>query len=249
VLVASCFNFDVTTHERDREMSDIKDGGRDLFSRIGATGYSVAAQGRRSSFTRFLLPCMAASLALLAAGASRASTFTVTLAQVGPDVVATGSGSIDLTGLTSFGSGFANNEMYPDHGIIGVGPTANKDQYSGESGPFSFGPGGAAFPSTWSGDAVSLEDFGLGIDVPAGYVSGTSLSGSATFASTTLGKLGLTSGTYTWTWNNGTDDFVIQVPTFRGNTPEPETWALMLAGVGMLGASLRAARGRGAPLG
>jgi hypothetical protein len=35
------------------------------------------------------------------------------------------------------------------------------------------------------------------------------------------------------------------VPTFPA-VPEPTTWALMLAGVGMLGANLRTARGRAA---
>jgi hypothetical protein len=167
----------------------------------------------------------------------------VSLAQMGPDVVATGSGTIDLTGLTSFGTFVTNNEMYPAHGIIGVGPTASKDTYSGESGPFSFGPGTAAFPSSSTGDAVSLEDFGLDIDVPAGYASGAGLFGTATFANTTLAKLGLTTGTYTWTWNNGANSFVIQVPTFR-TVPEPSSWALMLVGAGLLGASLRAARDR-----
>ena len=194
-----------------------------------------------SSFSRFVLPCMTATLALSAAGIARASTFTVTLAQVGPDVVATGSGTIDLTGLTSFGSAFSNNEMYPGHGILGVGPSGMIDQYTGSSGPSSFGPGFASFPSSASGDHVDLEDFGLGIDVPQGYVSGASLAGSATFAGTTLGKLGVTSGTYTWTWDGGADSFVLQIPTF---VPEPGAWALMLAGVGVLGVRLRAARGR-----
>jgi hypothetical protein len=205
------------------------------------TQYSLVERVRRSSISRIVLPCIAASLALSAAGGAHASTFTVSLSQSGPDVVATGSGTIDLTGLTSFGSGFANNEMYPDHGIIGIGVSATKDIYSGTSGPFSFGSGGASFPSSWTGDSVSLEDFGLDIDVPQGYVSNSSLSGSATFAGTTLAHLGLTSGTYTWTWNNGANSFVIQVPPFR-TVPEPASWALMLAGVGLLGASLRMAR-------
>lgn len=197
----------------------------------------------RSGLGRLAPPCLAASLALLAAGMAHASTFTVTLAQSGPDVVATGTGTIDLTGLTSFGTFVTNNEMYPDHGIIGVGGTASKDTYSGESGPFSFGSGTAAFPSSSTGDPVSLEDFGLFIDVPQGYLSGASLNGTATFASTTLGALGVKPGTYTWTWNSGANSFVIVVPSFRG-VPEPATWALMLAGVGLLGASLRTARAR-----
>jgi hypothetical protein len=183
----------------------------------------------RSSFSRFVLPCMTATLVLFAAGIARAgSIFTVTLTQVGPNVVATGSGAIDLTGLTSFGSAFASPELYPAHGIIGTGPSGTIDQYSGSSGPFSFGPGSAAFPTSTSGDSVFLEDFGLDIDVPQGYVSGTILSSSATFDSATLASLGVTPGTYTWTWDSGANSFVLQVPT--PPVPEPGTLQLLVAG-------------------
>ena len=62
---------------------------------------------------RSLLPCMTATLVLLVTGTAHAdSIFTVTLTQVGPSVVATGSGDIDLTGLTSFGSASAGPELY-----------------------------------------------------------------------------------------------------------------------------------------
>jgi hypothetical protein len=191
----------------------------------------------RSSFSRFVLPCMTATLALLAAGIARAdSTFIVTLTQVGPNVVATGSGTIDLTGLTSFGSAFASPELYPAHGIIGTGPSGTIDQYTGSSGPFSFGPGFGGFPSSTSGDSVFLEDFGLGIDVPQGYVSGTSLSSSATYASATVASLGATPGTYTWTWNSGANSFVLQVPA---STPEPGSLLLMSSGVVLIAGAIR----------
>lgn len=184
-----------------------------------------------SSLKRIVLPCMTAGLVLLAAGIARAgSIFTVTLEQVGPNVVATGSGTIDLTGLTSFGSAFSNDELYPAHGIIGTGPAGTVDLYTGSSGPASFGPGSAAFPSSTSGDSVFLEDFGLDIDVPQGYVSGTSLTSSATFDSTTLVGLGATPGTYTWTWDSGANSFVLDIvkPTV---TPEPGSF--LLTGIGL----------------
>lgn len=179
------------------------------------------------SFKRFVLPCMTAALVLLATGVARAdSIFTVTLQQVGPNVVATGSGTIDLTGLDSFGSGFASPELYPDHGIMGIGPSGTIDLYTGSSGPSGFGPGFATFPNTTSGDSVFLEDFGIAIDVPQGYVSGTSLSGSATFDGATIASLGATPGTYTWTWDSGADSFVLEIekPTV---TPEPGSFLLL----------------------
>jgi hypothetical protein len=195
----------------------------------------------RLSFGRFMLPCTTATLSLLAAATAHAgSTFTVTLAQVGPDVVETGSGTIDLTGLTSFGSAFSSPELYPDHGIIGGGPSGMIDLYTGPTGPFSFGPGSATFPTTTSGDSVFLEDFGLDIEVPQGYVSDASLSSGATFAGTTLFKLGVTAGTYTWTWNSGANSFVLVIPSVA--VPEPATWTLALVGLAGLGAALRSHR-------
>jgi len=145
-----------------------------------------------------------ASATLLNIGSPAQAGFIVTLEQVGPNVVATGSGAIDLTGLTSFGSAFASPEMYPAHGIMGTGPSGSVDVYAGSSGPASFGPGFGGFPSTTSGDSVFLEDFGLGIDVPQGYISGTSLSSGATYSGT-LASLNVTPGTYEWTWGAGPD--------------------------------------------
>jgi hypothetical protein len=191
-----------------------------------------------SWFSRFVLPCMTATLVLLAAGIAHAdSIYTVTIAQAGANVVATGSGTIDLTGLTSFGSAYSNNELYPDHGILGTGPSGTVDLYSGSSGPATFGPGSVSFPSSTSGDSVFLEDFGLSIEVPQGYVSGASLSSGAVFDSATIASLGLMPGTYTWTWDSGANSFVLEVekPTV---VQEPSSFVLMgiglLAGLGLM---------------
>jgi len=57
--------------------------------------------------TRFLFVpvlCAASALLLIVSPAAQAG-YIVTLKQVGPNVVATGSGAIDLTGLSFFESG------------------------------------------------------------------------------------------------------------------------------------------------
>jgi MYXO-CTERM domain-containing protein len=72
--------------------------------------------------------------------------------------------------------------------------------------------------------------------VPAGYVSGGLLSGTATFAGQTLASLGATLGTYTWTWGSGAtaDSMTLKVGTVTA-VPEPSAYALALAGLGVLG--------------
>jgi hypothetical protein len=41
------------------------------------------------------------------------------------------------------------------------------------------------------------------IVVPDGYVSGSIISGSTTYPNTTISPLGLSGGTYTWSWGSG----------------------------------------------
>ena len=57
------------------------------------------------AFGRKALPFVAACTILVGGGvAANASTYVVTLEQVGPDVVAAGTGAFDLTGLSFFGN-------------------------------------------------------------------------------------------------------------------------------------------------
>jgi hypothetical protein len=49
--------------------------------------------------------------------------------------------------------------------------------------------------------------------VPVGYVSGNVLSNSMTFNNATLASLGVTPGTYVWTWGTGltNQNFTLQI--------------------------------------
>jgi hypothetical protein len=66
--------------------------------------------------------------------------------------------------------------------------------------------------------------------VPSGYTSGSSLSDSDTFDSTTISALGLTPGTYTYTWGSGgnADSLTVDI---QGAAPEPGTVCLLSVGV------------------
>jgi PEP-CTERM motif len=165
----------------------------------------------------------------------------ITVTQVGANVVVTGSGEIDLDGLTLTDDGGSlptNGIIWPDEAEIIVGGTGegSVDIYSGASGPASMGSGSEVVTSNGSGD-----QFGVGnalldapaIYVPAGYVSDTPLTGVSTFEDTTIAKLGLTPGTYTYTWGDP-NSLTIEV---NGAIPEPSTWAMMalgFAGIGLL---------------
>jgi MYXO-CTERM domain-containing protein len=178
----------------------------------------------------------AAAALLVATLVSRADAgVVIDINQVGSDVVATGSGTLDLTGLTFEGSGTENTGLNAQASAIILGPPAGApaDDYFGATGPTQFGPGSSTFqPTSGSGDL-----FGpiIGhIEVPQGYKSGAHLSATDTYANQTIAGLGLAPGTYVYTWGTGahSDSLTINV-----SVPEPSSLvmagAAMLAGLGM----------------
>ena len=89
-------------------------------------------------------------------------SYTVTLQQVGANVVATGSGAINLTGLSFLASGTQGGAiLQPPIGAIVTGSTdsANVTFFSGFSGPTSFGSGNGDIASSGSGDRVGIVAF------------------------------------------------------------------------------------------
>ena len=174
-----------------------------------------------------------------------AQAFTVTLEQVGSDVVATGSGAINLTGLTFASGGLvATGSMGPSIANLVVADGTGLSQYTGFSGPSSFGPGTTiTIDSSDSGDSVGIIGpaffLGPGIFLPAGYVSGNALSGSATWNNATFASLGVTPGTYVWTWGTRlpNQNFTLRI----GAATVPDTGSTVsLLGCALLGvAALR----------
>jgi hypothetical protein len=145
--------------------------------------------------------------------------YTVTLREVGPDVVATGSGPIDLTGLSiAFHNVRTETDIEPANGGIFTGASAFCDLYQGTiSGPTSFGSGSATFTNNASGDMVAIYKPAHGplfnyIVVPTGYVSGDALSDTATYSGKTFASLGVTQGTYVWTSGSGANqNFTLKI--------------------------------------
>jgi hypothetical protein len=140
--------------------------------------------------------------------------FNVSVSQVGPNVVWSGSGSFNLTSLTlnqnipGVTGGF--NQPFAQF-IIGPTSPSGATTYSGSSFttfPTSFGSGGGLAPSSSSGSLFGVvQTTGPSgpreVVVPSGYVSGTVISGSMTYNTQTITGMGLSGGTYTWAWGSG----------------------------------------------
>jgi hypothetical protein len=187
-------------------------------------------------FKPTLVTTLAIVLAWLPSIRPAQAGYIVTLQQVGPNVVATGSGAINLTGLTFQSDGVFSPEILPGAGVqagggILTGPTSSSvDLYFEPRGPTSFGSGGATPASSGSGDMVGIFPIHLifkrALIVPRGYVSGTFLSNSATYSGKTFATLGVTPGTYVWTWGIARNqNFTLQILAANPTpTPTPTEW-------------------------
>ena len=157
--------------------------------------------------------------------------YIVTLQQVGPDVVATGSGAIDLHGLTISRSFFQDPGIKPfGHILVGpafiaTGPASSSvhPYFGAITGPGIFGSSAnVTLASSGSGDMVGISvrpdvNFQTMLSVPRGYVSGTALSDMATYSGKTFASLGVTPGTYVWTWGTGANqNFTLKILSANG---------------------------------
>jgi PEP-CTERM motif len=208
------------------------------------------------------LAVVAAALGLAAVGGQAQATVVsepgavIDIHEGVGDVVATASGSLDLTGLTLGSPGLITTPGFvsPADGVVSVGAGGGSfNEYVGISGPASFGTGSFTPGSSGSGGPVGVERSASPFPfliVPFGYVSGSPLSGSSTFDGT-IASLGLRPGTYVYTWGSSpsllAEDGSLTVVVGAGAIPEPGTWAMMMLGfVGLGLASYRAARKRAA---
>lgn len=190
------------------------------------------------SINHFLVSIIAAGTlaAALAWSPAAKAAVVMTIEQVGSNVVASGSGSLDVAGLTFDGNMVAFPFMLPVNGILLVGnpSSGTTDTYGPIAGPSNFGSGSLAWADSATGDLIGVSSSSSFLGVPPGYLSGSPLSGTATFDNTTLANLGVTDGTYTWTWGSGdhADSLTLEIgaSAITAGVPEPSTWAMMILG-------------------
>ena len=177
----------------------------------------------------------AAIVSSLLVGQSVQAGYVLTLEQVGPNLVATGTGALDLSGLTSFAVDFSRPTIAANPAEISTGPVVGAvffEDYFGFgaiTGPTNFGSGGVAkLAISGSGDFVGIIPLAQLLMVPQGYLSDEPLSSSATFPGS-FDSDGVTPGTYEWTWGPGPDqNFTLLV------VPEPTSLSLLVFGVLLL---------------
>lgn len=189
------------------------------------------------------------AIAALVSGActsARAGTidpYVVTMEQVGPNVVATGSGEFDLSGLTFVFDTYNSDDLngpspYP---YIDLGaPVQNELVYtfpSNANDPSGFGTVYYIQASSGSGDPVGIDGSKASslvyLQVPPNYQSGTLLNGSQTVDGATITGLGLIPGSYVWTWGSEADQgFTLDI---LAPTPLPAALPLFVGGLGLIG--------------
>src|SRR5207302_10284298 len=99
----------------------------------------------------------------------------------GADLVAIGSGSVDLAGLSRIGEDVLLASGVSAHNAV-AGVTGTTAVYAGITGPGSFGPGGHVDASSGGGDAFAVNRSDGFLGVPLAYVSDSALSSRMEFA-------------------------------------------------------------------
>lgn len=156
-------------------------------------------------------------LAFLVAANAAQAIYTINIDQVGPDVVMSGTGSIDTSSAPSLGG---IGPCLPNHGLINtnalcIGTDIDGDWYPAALTPGISLPTAVATPgSSSSGPNVFL--LGTELYLPPTYLSGAPLVNQTTFSGTTLAGLGLAVGTQTLLVPSG-DEIVINI----GLAPPP----------------------------
>jgi hypothetical protein len=204
-----------------------------------------------------------ATLGLSAVAAPSAhAAYVVTFDEVGSAVVERGYGALDLTDLRPAGDAPISSTPHvaPFVAIYASGARGALEEefvggggpgFSDITGPSNWGPGTPTRASLSRGDGLTFEGAAMSIFVPEGYASGTFLQETSTYFDASFASLGLTPGTYVYSWGSGVhaDTFAVEVGSsgpisITGSAPEPSTWAMML--IGFAGLSYAAVRRKGA---
>lgn len=185
------------------------------------------------NWTRSVQRAILAGCVVGTSGSPAMAGVVVIVEEIGNDVVISGGGTLDTSLWTYLNTVPQSPGLQANLAVV-LGPVPLTNDIYGApinfTGPAMIGPGTATFFA----DGGNGDPFGLfwlpdpahtAMFVPAGYVSGELLTGTmSTFLDHSFSSLGLTEGTYTWTWDtaDGQGDF------FSINVvPAPSMFALL----------------------
>jgi hypothetical protein len=157
--------------------------------------------------------------------------------QDGANVVEAGGGTLDTVDLTIVGRGALTRPFVSgDTGAYVSGSRADTgSSYIGLfDGPAKFGSGLLFRPTESAGDPVGFSASSGFVYVPDNYMSGASLSETSTYDDATFASLGITPGTYVYSWGSGANADMLTI-IIGGSVAEPSTWAMTLMGFAGLG--------------
>ena len=194
--------------------------------------------------SRTLVPAVLGLTLAIALGRQARADFVVNVTESGGDVLATGSGTINTTDLTFLGYGGAGAVLNASTPAAFFGPNTpvTVNYYSGISGPGAFGTSTQNIGAdSGNGDLVGVYPTTLWL--PQDYVSGSLLNSSDTWAGQSFSSLGLTPGTYVWTWGTGADADSFTMNIVPSGVPEPASLVMLGTGaVAVLGYARRRRR-------
>lgn len=192
----------------------------------------------RKKFTKWTKAAVI-GIGCLAGAVSAHATYTIDVYQDGNNVVAQGSGTINLTGLTDEVTTYTPTQgrFYASGGFDFLVFAGSYTLYSGFNTSGNVFGSGSTVATTSSGSGVGLYETD-NLAIPTSYSSGAEVSGEDVWNGTTLSSLGFIDGTETLSWGSGAnaDSLTIDV----GAVPEPSTYGLL--GLGIFALSMAGAR-------
>ncbi|WP_269539643.1 PEP-CTERM sorting domain-containing protein [Cerasicoccus fimbriatus] len=204
--------------------------------------FNAAHHHRYSGFAQGVLLRIFVLVGLQATVSIADAAVVINAAEVGGDVVFTGSGTLDTTGLTKDITGGYASILVPAQGIF-VSTTGTMDFYFINGPLVAFGSSLGTAASSQTGDSLGVLNSG-GQNyflVPTGY-GGSALAFSSTYSGQNMTSLGLTPGTYQWTLPSDT----VTLNVGAAVVPEPTTYIAMagFAGLGVFVWRRRSARSK-----
>ena len=188
------------------------------------------------------LPAVAFACLALAAAAPARAAYVATMSETGPDVFISGTGTINLAGLFMIpaGGGLRPAAIQPNAPFLLLGPAGFGETlgaYTGFIEPANFGTGGVAIATSGTGVKFGFApdwDNAPRLELDP-TLSNVLISSTSTYAGQTFASLGVTPGSYVWSWGSGptADTFTLNITNEAppSSTPEPASLALLAAGL------------------